>query len=99
MTKPQQIFKKCIDDYVKSMNVFWKKEFPDMDNDEGVYYPFTFHDNKSVSVDANLYEVLNYGCGDFKAGKGLDETIYNALNKAGYYMENIDGCDWTFVKN
>jgi hypothetical protein len=100
MTRPQQIFKKCVNDYVTSVNKLIDKELPgDKPHNEGSYYPFTFHDEKSVSVDSTLYEVLNYGSGDFNAGKNLGETIYNALNKAGYYMENIDGCTWTFVKN
>lgn len=99
MTKPQTIFKNCVDKFVKDEDDFWKREMPKHKHETNISFPYTFHDNKSVSVDSVLYEILNYGQADFGYGRQLGEKIYNELKKAGYYMDNINGCDWIFAKN
>ena len=54
-----------------------------------------YHDEESVSVDGELHSILNFNsefCGEGR------EVIDDALASIGYYIENIDGCDFKFYK-
>jgi hypothetical protein len=62
------------------------------------WLPYSFHTQSRVSVDATLYDILNYGGADYGFGRSLYTAIHEAMREIGYYLENYNGCDWIFVE-
>lgn len=48
---------------------------------------YCFHDNKSIAVDGDLYDILLYGHADFNYGGDLYVSIHNTVNKYGHCLE------------
>ena len=48
---------------------------------------YCFHDDKSISVDCDLYDILYYGCADYNYGSELYIKIHEIVKKLGYYLE------------
>ena len=48
---------------------------------------YSFHNNKSIAVDGNLYDILVYGRSEFNYGNDLYVKIQNIVNNAGYFLE------------
>ena len=85
-SKAQKIFKSEIEKAeAKAKKINQEIGYPD--NDTG-YELYAFHDDKSVAVDGMLYDVLKDGQGEFGIGKDFYQSLLNALEKAGYYLEN-----------
>jgi hypothetical protein len=108
LSRPQKIFHKTVQEWIEKERKFWSKDdmFGDIESPEKIesnlhleFGEYTFHDSNSVSVDSELYECLNYGYGDYGVAKDLQPLIDKKLKAAGYYMENIDGSTWAFVKD
>ena len=54
-----------------------------------------YHDEDSVSVDGELHALLNGNSDYLNGGR---EIIDAALADIGYFMENVNGCDFKFYK-
>lgn len=48
---------------------------------------YSFHDNKSISVDGVLYDILRDGQADYGYGKSLYTDIHNKVDRMGFYLE------------
>lgn len=55
-----------------------------------------YHDSKSVSVDGELHAIMN-GMSDHLGHAW--SIIEEAVGNAGYFIENVNGCDWNFYRN
>jgi hypothetical protein len=49
------------------------------------------HQNDSISVDGDLYDIFNYGYADYHFGSELYDRVEKALDKIGVIMENQGG--------
>lgn len=54
-----------------------------------------YHDDQSVSVDGELHAIMN-GMSDH-LGHAWN-IISEAVEAKGYFIENVNGCDWKFYK-
>lgn len=52
-----------------------------------------YHDSRSVSVDGDLHAILNDYSDFLKEAKKI---ILDDLDQAGYFIENVNGCDFKF---
>ncbi len=82
LSKGQKVFKNEVDKFAKKYDMA----------DELL---FCFHNSDSVSVDGELYSMLNYSS---EYNFSLPEKIYDALQNAGYFLESINGCDYGIYK-
>lgn len=97
LTKAQRIFKECVKAEVKRWNEASKKmNMINMETARSLGLLFTFHKPDQVSVDGNLYDILNYGQADYGMGRKLYAELHERLKQAGIQMENENGCDWRF---
>lgn len=82
-TKPQRVFDKIVREWGTRNEI-----------EIHAYY----HDTETVSIDGYLHQIMNlmteYGFGD-----DLLETIDDALDKIGYFIENKNGCDFGFYRS
>lgn len=108
LSKPQKIFHKTIQDYIKKQHKFENELYGPltpqrkMELEKDLHLSlgeYTFHNNSSVSTDSTLLTCMNYGQADFGAYKDLHGILHENLEKAGYYMENVDGSTFEFVKD
>ena len=104
LTKPQRIFHETIQKFieeeakliVKEMKTSVEKEIKYLQQFLGAY---TFHDNKTVCIDCDLYDIMNYGHAEFGAYSRLKILIDKNLEDKGYYMECQNYSTWNFVRN
>lgn len=98
LTKAQRIFKQCVEAEVERFNKLEEAVFggEGQETAESLGLMFTFHEPDQVSVDGNLFDILNYGCADFGFGRELYDELNHRLDEAGILMENENGCDWRF---
>ncbi len=54
-----------------------------------------YHDKESVSVDGELHSIMN-GMSDHLGHAW--SVLEQAVEDCGYYIENVNGCDWKFYK-
>lgn len=86
LSKVQQAIKEVIESFIDKQD-----KLMDIDRQDkysachGLMY--CFHDNKSISVDGDLYDILLYGHGEYNYGGDLYVSIHNTASKYGYYME------------
>ena len=59
---------------------------------------FAFHEADTVYTDGLLLEVLSYGHGDYGWGVDLAHRIADQLEEVGYYLENMGGGVFAFVR-
>ena len=67
----------------------------DVQKELSLYY---FHDDKSVSVDGILYDILTYGGADYGYGSEFNGQLTKALEDAGYYLEAQGGGVFNFAQ-
>ncbi len=48
---------------------------------------YCFHNNKSISVDGDFYDILFYGQADYNYGSELYTLIHEIADQYGYYLE------------
>lgn len=48
---------------------------------------YCFHDNKSIFVDGDLYDILYYGHADYNFGSILYVKIHEIVDQHGYCLE------------
>lgn len=86
LSRVQKAIKRVLDDFIKvhnnrlGVNIHSKYSFSES-------LMFCFHDNKSINVDGDLYDILLYGSADYSFGIKLGENIHSAVNKLGYFLE------------
>ena len=103
-TEAQAIFDKTVTTWIRDQAESYVKMFPEDNIEEQIketteWLPYSFHDNKTVAVDATLYDILSYGHADYGFGKSLYKILHENLKKAGYYIENEGAGVWNFVKD
>lgn len=105
LSVPQAIFHKVVQAYIKVVVADVCEALGDMANEEKALKQeqqhlgcYTFHKPFEVSVDCDLYNVVNYGRADYGAYADLQTRIMDALRDAGWSMENQDYCDWKFIR-
>jgi len=59
---------------------------------------YAFHDDSSIATDGDLYDILNYGHGDYNYGQSLSDEIHRKLGKMGYSLENAGQGIFNIVK-
>ena len=104
LSSPQKIFELTVHEYIlkqaremaKILGTTVREEKRAFELALGM---FKFYNGETVSIDADLWEVLNNGHADFGAFRDLGIAIRENLEKNGFYMENVNGCDWVFARN
>jgi hypothetical protein len=101
LTEAQEIFKECVEAHVERFNALEEAVFGEgkPETAESLGLMFTFHEPDQVSVDGNLFDILNYGQADFGFGRELYDELNERLESAGILMENENGCDWRFYRD
>ncbi len=86
LSRVQKTIQKEIEDFINNMNDLMER---DRDNKYSASKDlmYCFHDNKSISVDGSLYDILRDGQADFGYGSSLYTDIHNKVDTMGFYLE------------
>ena len=99
-SEPQKIFSAML----LKHKTDYEKEHREMHGDDKKWdrllpaWMYAFHDDTSVAVDGDLYDVMRDGQGEYGFGSVFYEELTKALKDAGYYLEAEGQGVYNFVK-
>lgn len=86
LSKVQKAIQKIIEDFIDNENEnMGRKRNDNMCTSK--FLPYCFQNNKNISVDGDLYDILYYGKADYEYGSQLYTDIHNKVDIMGYCLE------------